>query len=239
MLTRTCVARLRRRRDRTRSVTFAEEKEQSCSSSVLHSTTTVPTPLGGRIGGSDPISARTGESLALTSTYRLLCSAYTCTSSLKRLAGWAPAQKARQPWREQSGDAGAERFLSSRQECLVCYAGPAGGQIADEGGLVRLYTRATRTTGGDSRNRLRARGGNSPGRVRPRGGDSRGEGRRLGAARRPGRVPLGGASGSSPVPRAPPLPCGPFLDWGGHHGTTLSCARRWGWTMWGLSRSRG
>ena len=158
------MARLRRRRDRTRSVTFAEEKEQSCSSSVLHSTTTVPTPLGGRIGGSDPISARTGESLALTSTYRLLCSAYACTSSLKRLAGWAPAQKARQPWREQSGDAGAERFLSSRQECLVCYAGPAGGQIAS----------------------------------------------------------------------------GPFLDWGGHHhGTTFSCARRWGWRMWGLSRSSG
>ena len=69
-----------------------------------------------------------------------------------------------------------------------------------------LYARATRTTGGDSRNRLGARGGNSPGRVGPRGGDSRGEGRQLGAARRPGRVLLGGASGSSPLPRAPPLP---------------------------------
>ena len=40
-----------------------------------------------------------------------------------------------------NNDAGAERFLSSRQECLVCYAGPAGGQIADEGVLVRRWVR--------------------------------------------------------------------------------------------------
>ena len=47
-------------------------------------------------------------------------------------------------------------------------------------------------------------------RVGAREADSRRGGWRLGAVSRPGRVPLGGASGSSPLPCAPPLPVRPL-----------------------------
>ena len=47
-------------------------------------------------------------------------------------------------------------------------------------------------------------------RVGAREADSRRGGWRLGAVSRPGRVPLGGASGSSPLPCASPLPVRPL-----------------------------
>ena len=76
-----------------------------------------------------------------------------------------------------------------------------------------IHTRATRTTGGDSRNRLGARGGNSPGRLGHQGGDSLAPLGPSPLARRPRRSRLAPATlarrgrlARSPLPRAPPLP---------------------------------
>ena len=71
---------------------------------------------------------------------------------------------------------------------------------------TRLYTRATRSTGGDSRGRLGARRSNSPLRLGHQGGASRRGWRRLAAASRPGRGRLAAARCAAPLPRAPPLP---------------------------------
>ena len=76
-----------------------------------------------------------------------------------------------------------------------------------------IHTRATRTTGGDSRNRLGARGGNSPGRLGHQGGDSLAPLGPSPLARRPRRSRLAPATCArrvrlalAPLPRAPPLP---------------------------------
>ena len=79
---------------------------------------------------------------------------------------------------------------------------------------TRPDTRATRRTGGNSRNRVRARGGNSLGRVDPRGGgDSLAPLGPSRLARRPRRGRLAPATRArrgrlapAPLPCAPPLP---------------------------------
>jgi hypothetical protein len=118
------------------------------------------------------------------------------------------------------------------------------GRFGAEWALCWADTGATRTHRGRTRGADWAHAGPMPGphslgRVGAREADSRRGGWRLGAASRPGRVPLGGASGSSPLPCAPPLPqhflCGPFLLTANHslsEPTTLCYALKRGERGW-------
>ena len=91
-----------------------------------------------------------------------------------------------------------------------------GTRLGDSGRFQKatgVYTRATRATGGDSRNRLGARGGNSLGRVGARGGDSLAPLGPSPLARRPRRARLAPATcarrvrlAHAPLPRPAPLP---------------------------------
>ena len=102
----------------------------------------------------------------------------------------------------------ARRFpLAAAQFPLGTQLLRLGTRLRDSGGFqkaTRVYTRATRATGGDSRNRLGARGGNSPERLGHQGGASRRGGRRLAAASRPGRGRLAAARCPVPLPCAAP-----------------------------------
>ena len=123
-------------------------------------------------------------------------------------------------------------------------AWPSRGGLGPSGHFVGPTQGRLGPTGGDSRGRLGARRAYAgPTLARPSWGTggrlAAGRGWRLGAASRPGRVPLGGASGSSPLPCAPPLPqhflCGPFLLTANHslsEPTTLCYALKRGERGW-------
>ena len=100
------------------------------------------------------------------------------------------------------------------------FTGRLGPRLWGDWGLFQkatgLYTRATRPTlgatrGTDSRRQGRQLAGATAWASTGEKGASRGGGRRARRRESPaGRVPLGGASGSSPLPCAPPLPVRPL-----------------------------
>ena len=135
--------------------------------------------------------------------------AKSATRRLTHLKGASPPRDSHSPPRDSHSLPRDSHSPFSRGDWAFCWGDSALFQKA-----TRPDTRATRRTGGNSRNRVRARGGNSLGRVDPRGGgDSLAPLGPSRLARRPRRGRLAPATcarrgrlAPAPLPRAPPLP---------------------------------